>query len=99
MEPLQRFIVWFRACDSRCHFIGSLGVIRNSVSLRDAARLVIRVRRALQCGVGDVRSNDTVHGLLAIAEQWVDEQGGTDLTDLTALSPAAEDDGLPVCAC
>jgi len=73
-------------------------VTRNSVSLRDAASLVIRVRRALECGVGDVRSNDTVHGLLAIAEQWVDEQGGTDLTDLSDLSPAEEVDGLPACA-
>ncbi len=68
---------------------------RNSVSLRDAARLVNRVRKALECGVGDVRSNDTVRGLLAIAEQWVDEQGGTDLTVLTDRSPAERDDWLP----
>ena len=39
------------------------------VSLLDAADLVRRVRRALKLGVGDVRSNDTVCGLLAIAEQ------------------------------
>lgn len=72
----------------------------NPVSLRDAARLVDRVRRALECGVGDVRSNDTVHSLLAIAEQWVAEQGRTGLTDLTGLSkPFVETDGrLPECA-
>ena len=41
-----------------------------------------RVRKALECGVGDVRSNDTVYGLLAIAEQWVDEQERTKPIDL-----------------
>jgi hypothetical protein len=53
------------------------------VSLRDAAELVSRVRRAFEQGVGDVRSNDTVCGLLAIAEQWVDEQSRSKLTSLT----------------
>jgi hypothetical protein len=63
-----------------------LGVTTKPVSLRDAAGLVNRVRRALECGVGDVRSNETVHRLLAIAEQWVNEQERTKLMDLTGLS-------------
>jgi hypothetical protein len=69
--------------DLACRVIRSLGVTTKPVSLRDAAGLVNRVRRALASGVGDVRSNDTVNGLLAIAEQWVDEQERAQLTDLT----------------
>jgi hypothetical protein len=49
-------------------------VATKPVSLEDAAGLVDLVRKALESGVGDVRSNEMVYGLLAIAEQWVDEQ-------------------------
>jgi hypothetical protein len=58
------------------------------VSLRDAAELVVRVRRAFEHGVGDVRSNDTVCGLLVIAEQWVDEQTRREPANLIDLSEA-----------
>ena len=70
------------------------------VSLPDAAGLVRRVRRAFKHGVGDVRSNDTMCGLLAIAEQWVDEQGRIKLADLIDLSkcPARTGGELPPCA-
>lgn len=44
------------------------------VSLGDATRLVRRVRKAFATGIGDVRSNETVKGLLSIAEQWILDQ-------------------------
>jgi hypothetical protein len=75
-------------------------VTTKPVSLRDTTDWVRRIRRAFERGVGDVRSNHTVCGLLAIAEQWVDEQGRIKLTDLIDLSkcPAKTEGRLPPCA-
>lgn len=63
------------------------------VSLEDAAGLVDRVRRALELGVGDVRSNEMVYSLLAIAEQWIDEQEKAKSADLEA--PDEQEGAIP----